>query len=105
MLTCGIEYEGTVIEPASGGMVKRTSEPTLQACQTLCHNTLGCVALNYEGTNCTLLSSVTGISYVPGAVGGSIVPSSRGGGSSGGVSGQHTVTTFVAASGRKYIFG
>jgi hypothetical protein len=47
--------------------------PTFQDCQFLCDHTAGCVALNYEGQNCTLLSSVSGTSSVPGAVGASIV--------------------------------
>ena len=76
-MSCGIEYEGTVIDTSNiNGMRKRATEPTLQACQNLCDSIPACVALNYEGTNCTLLSSVTGTSYVPGAVAGSQVPSS-----------------------------
>ena len=73
-LTCGIEYEGSVI--FTPNMRKRANEPTFQACQMLCDDITGCLALNYEGTNCTLLSAVTGISYVPGAVGASLVPPS-----------------------------
>jgi hypothetical protein len=75
-VTCGVEYEGTVIDTSgidgTSKKAKRAIEPTFQACQALCDQTAGCVALNYVGTNCTLLSSVTGIDYVPGAVGASI---------------------------------
>ncbi|KAK5172231.1 uncharacterized protein LTR77_003869 [Saxophila tyrrhenica] len=73
-VTCGIVYEGTVIDTSgiSQSEVKRAIEPTFNDCQSLCDGTTGCVALNYIGTNCTLLSSVTGTSYVPGAIGASI---------------------------------
>lgn len=71
--TCGVEYEGTVINTdIVSKMMKRATEPTLQDCQNLCDDYINCVAFNYIGTNCTLLSSVTGDSYTPGAVAGAI---------------------------------
>ena len=75
-LSCGIENQGTVIDTSGVSRKrKRAVEPTFQDCQNLCDSYNDCVALNYEGTNCTLLSSVTGVSYVPGAIGASIVSS------------------------------
>ena len=54
------------------GLMKRAIVPSFAACQALCDRTAGCVALNYANTNCELLSSVSGTSYVPGAVGASV---------------------------------
>ncbi len=75
-VTCGIQYEGTVIDTSGIGTspvrVKRAVEPTFNDCQSLCDQTAGCVALNYQGTDCELLSSVTGTTNVPGAIGASI---------------------------------
>jgi len=48
-----------------GLLSARATEPTYQDCVNLCDAYPNCVALNYEGTNCTLLSSVTG--YTPSA--------------------------------------
>lgn len=67
-VTCGAEFEGSATGDPTTKKVKRTTEPTFQACQNLCDATADCVAFNYMGTNCTMLSSVTGSISVPGAV-------------------------------------
>lgn len=83
---CGIFYQGTEIDtsdinlmPGQGGdseedgmskLVKRATVPDFATCQSLCGRTSGCKAFNFVGTNCTLLSSVSGYSYSPGALGG-----------------------------------
>lgn len=90
-VTCGVVYTGTIIDtfdidgttgtesssyeeqPVSGvGIMKRAIEPNFASCQALCDRTAGCIALNYVGTNCELLSAVTGTSNVQGAVGASV---------------------------------
>ncbi|GAB7341506.1 hypothetical protein MBLNU457_7727t1 [Dothideomycetes sp. NU457] len=68
---CGYSYTGTVIDTSNivgkrgllSLLLPRATEPTYQDCVNLCDEYPSCVALNYEGTNCTLLSSVTG--YTP----------------------------------------
>ena len=86
-MQCGVVYSGTVIntDNVNGGsskreaveqdgmLTERATEPNPAACQTLCDHTTGCVAFNYIQPNCTLLSSVSGHTYQPGAVGGSQV--------------------------------
>jgi hypothetical protein len=51
-------------------LAKRATVPDVQSCRNLCDRTQGCKAFNFVGNNCTLLSSVTGYSYAPGAVAG-----------------------------------
>jgi hypothetical protein len=51
-------------------LAKRAIVPDVQSCRNLCDRTQGCKAFNFVGNNCTLLSSVTGYSYAPGAVAG-----------------------------------
>ena len=51
---------------------KRATLPDVASCRALCDRTTGCKAFNYVGTNCTLFSSVTGYSYAPGALGGTV---------------------------------
>jgi hypothetical protein len=51
---------------------KRATLPDVASCRTLCDRTAGCKAFNFVGTNCTLFSSVTGYSYAPGALGGTV---------------------------------
>ncbi|KAK3636418.1 hypothetical protein LTR56_014205 [Elasticomyces elasticus] len=95
-LTCGFAYTGTVLNPATPGYSKRqSSEPTYQACTTLCDATTGCIAFNYVGTSCTLLGSVTGTISVPGAIAGSQVspPTTSAGGGPPGYSLSSTITT------------
>jgi hypothetical protein len=53
-------------------LVNRATVPDVQSCRNLCDRTSGCKAFNFVGTNCTLLSSVTGYSYTPGAVAGTV---------------------------------
>ena len=53
-------------------LAKRATVPDVQSCRSLCDRTRGCKAFNFVGTDCTLLSSVTGYSYAPGAVSGTI---------------------------------
>jgi hypothetical protein len=53
-------------------LVKRATVPDVESCRALCDRTSGCKAFNFVGTNCTLLSSVTGYSYAPGAVAGTV---------------------------------
>lgn len=98
---CGIEYEGTVIDTSFiTTKQKRAILPSFQDCQFLCDHTAGCVALNYEGNNCTLLSSVSGSSIVAGAIGAQILGYSPSGSTlvppltsiPGGSGGQVTVT-------------
>lgn len=71
-VTCGIKYEGSVIDTSgvNGSRRKRAVEPTYQACQNLCDSYSQCVAFNYAGTDCELLSSVTGTTSAPGSVAG-----------------------------------
>ena len=51
---------------------KRAIVPDIASCRALCDRTTGCKAFNFVGTNCTLFSSVTGYSYAPGALGGTV---------------------------------
>jgi hypothetical protein len=51
---------------------KRATLPDVASCRALCDRTAGCKAFNFVGTNCTLFSSVTGYSYAPGALGGTV---------------------------------
>jgi hypothetical protein len=51
-------------------LAKRAIVPDVQSCRNLCDRTQGCKAFSFVGNNCTLLSSVTGYSYAPGAVAG-----------------------------------
>jgi hypothetical protein len=51
---------------------KRAIVPDVAACRALCDRTTGCKAFNFVDTNCTLFSSVTGYSYAPGALGGTV---------------------------------
>jgi hypothetical protein len=51
---------------------KRATLPNVASCRALCDRTTGCKAFNFVGTNCTLFSSVTGYSYAPGALGGTV---------------------------------
>jgi hypothetical protein len=53
-------------------LVKRAVVPDVQSCRALCDRTSGCKAFNFVGTDCTLFSSVTGFSYAPGAVAGTV---------------------------------
>ena len=53
-------------------LAKRATVPDVQSCRNLCYRTQGCKAFNFVGNNCTLLSSVTGYSYAPGAVAGTV---------------------------------
>lgn len=70
---CGYAYTGTVIDTSNivgkrslfGLLSPRATEPTYADCANLCDAYSSCVAFNYQGTNCTLLSSVTG--YTPSA--------------------------------------
>lgn len=101
LMSCGIQYQGTVIGAAQPLMVKRIMEPTLDACQTICHNTQGCVAINYKDYTCTILSTVTGTASVPGAVAGTMVSSSHGGSSSSTAAGQSVPTTTITTGIRK----
>lgn len=75
-LSCGTAYVGTVIDTSNVGndkvkrvideikgvleMIKRAIEPTYQACLGLCDSTASCVGVNYQGTQCTLFSQITG---------------------------------------------
>jgi len=68
-LSCGVAYEGTILNPSSSKHERQTQEPTVQACTTLCDTTTDCVALNYNGTSCTMFSSVSGTYSAPGVVG------------------------------------
>lgn len=83
---CGIVYQGTEIDTSDinlmpGGsdsadddgmsmLVKRATVPDFATCQGLCTRTSDCKAFNFVGNDCTLLSSVSGYSYSPGALGG-----------------------------------
>lgn len=83
---CGILYQGTEIDtsninlmPGGGGdtrliskLVKKATVPDFQTCQNLCSTTAGCKAFNFVETDCTLFSSVSGYTYAPGAVGGTV---------------------------------
>ena len=51
---------------------KRATLPDVASCRALCDRTTGCKAFNFVGTDCTLFSSVTGYSYAPGALGGTV---------------------------------
>lgn len=51
---------------------KRATVPDVQSCRNLCDRTAGCKAFNFVGNDCTLFSSVTGYSYAPGAVSGTV---------------------------------
>ena len=53
-------------------LAKRATVPDVQSCRNLCDRTRGCKAFNFVGNDCTLLSSVTGYSYAPGAVSGTV---------------------------------
>jgi hypothetical protein len=53
-------------------LAKRDTVPDVQSCRNLCDRTRGCKAFNFVGNDCTLLSSVTGYSYAPGAVSGTV---------------------------------
>lgn len=68
-VTCGVAYQGVVLNPNVYRRKRQSYEPSLQQCTNLCDTTTGCVAFNYIGTDCTLFSSVTGTYYAPGAVG------------------------------------
>lgn len=82
-VTCGIVYRGNAIPeddivypPATtqgarrsdNFLQRRVTEPNFGSCQVLCDYNDACVAVNYIGTNCTLLSSVTGQYNASGAV-------------------------------------
>jgi hypothetical protein len=53
-------------------LAKRAIVHDIQSCRNLCDRTRGCKAFNFVDTNCTLFSSVTGYSYAPGAVAGTV---------------------------------
>jgi hypothetical protein len=53
-------------------LAKRATVPDVQSCRNLCDRTSGCKAFNFVGTDCTLFSSVSGYSYAPGAVAGTV---------------------------------
>lgn len=57
-VTCSVEYTGVV--------TVRAAKPNIGACLTSCDTTQGCIAVNYIGGVCSLLSSVTGNMTVPG---------------------------------------
>jgi hypothetical protein len=72
---CGIVYTGTEIPDDqivrlknATRIAKRFSSPDFGGCQSACNNTDGCIALNYDDTECTLFSAVDGTSLQPGAV-------------------------------------
>jgi len=64
-MECGYAYTGTEIDTDDvygkrDVFFGRAIEPTYQDCLNLCDSYPSCVALNYQGMNCTLLSSVSG---------------------------------------------
>lgn len=79
--SCGLAYEGTVIDTSDVILLKRAQQakraivPTYQDCVNLCDRYSTCVALNYESNsnNCTLFSSVTGTTPRDGSIGGAFV--------------------------------
>ena len=60
-VTTGRAYTGTI--------TLRAVRPNLGSCLTACDSTPGCVAINYIGTECQLLSEVTGTTTVVGGGG------------------------------------
>jgi len=53
-------------------LAQRAIVPDVESCRNLCDRTRGCQAFNFVDNNCTLFSSVSGYSYAPGAVAGTI---------------------------------
>jgi hypothetical protein len=53
-------------------LAKRAILPDAASCRSLCDRTAGCKAFNFVGNDCTLFSTVTGYSYAPGAIGGTV---------------------------------
>ncbi|QIW95440.1 hypothetical protein AMS68_000958 [Peltaster fructicola] len=77
-VACGYVYVGNIID-TSGiygrdyQLLSRATEPDVTSCQRLCDRTNRCIAFNYIGTDCVLLSSVTSAVSNANAIGGSII--------------------------------
>ncbi|EMC99601.1 hypothetical protein BAUCODRAFT_128395 [Baudoinia panamericana UAMH 10762] len=64
-ITCGTAFEGTLLPGLSVG---RRDTLSLSDCQIACDVQKSCVALNYDGTDCVYLSSVSGLEQRNGSV-------------------------------------
>lgn len=66
-VTCGIAFTGTYLSDKE----KRSAadgKSTLLDCERSCDSSAACIALNYDGSNCAFLSSVTGVESLNGSV-------------------------------------
>ncbi|PPJ59985.1 hypothetical protein CBER1_10142 [Cercospora berteroae] len=73
---CGQVYQGTSIDTSTPPGAKRDLLDTFLKCLALC-DSKGCVALNYIGNQCGILSSVTGSSAIANAVSATFAPGAR----------------------------
>jgi hypothetical protein len=63
---------GATSDMAMSRLAKRATLPDAASCRNLCDRTSGCKAFNFVGNDCTLFSTVSGYSYAPGAIGGTV---------------------------------
>jgi hypothetical protein len=63
---------GATSDMAMSRLAKRAALPDAASCRNLCDRTSGCKAFNFVANDCTLFSKVSGYSYAPGAIGGTV---------------------------------